>query len=260
MYDTTTRAWSRLPDMNVGRSDYPGAVAVQRIDGPRIYVFGGDGGKALLDSCEFLDVDGGQWNLIESTMARPRCSACAVLLDNGTVVICGGRTCHDSANEDASCERFDLINHTFSSFPSMIRPRACHAGVHYNGTIVVMGGYGGIDEQSACEQFDPDLFKWTPLGFLNFNRTCFGAAVVGGVIYVAGDDTYMEVYDGSAWNVISASIPYRAYVSVVACDGKVVIVGGIGWRVDVYDPSTQRLADTLNPIPTDRLRLIAVSF
>ena len=258
LYDTTTRAWSRLPDMNVRRGCRPGAVVVQRIDGPRIYAFGGYNGKAVLDSCEFLDVGGGQWNLIEHTMNTPRSSTCAVLLDHDTVVISGGFL-PNTPIETASCESFNLTSHTFSSFPDMICHRASHAGVHYNGTVVVMGGYGS---SRTCEQFDSDLVKWIPLARLNVSRTGFGAAVVGGMIYVAGDDNTMEIYDGSVWNVIWTCIKRPAFANVVACDGKVIIIiiGGFDNSINEYDPSTQLVSVTSIRIPTTRYRLAAVSF
>ena len=259
LYDMTTRTWSRLPDMRMGRGACPGAVVVQRTHGPRIYVFGGRNTATRLDSCEFLDVGDGQWNLIESTMNTPRSGTCAVLLDHDTVVTCGGFTPNNPI-VTASCERFDLTSHTFSSFPSMILPRACHAGVHYNGTVVVMGGYGDIEENRICEQFDPGSLKWIPFAPLNFDRTGIRAAVIEGAIYVLGDNTNIEVYDGSAWKIVPQAIPYQAYSYDVACHGNILTIGEINGWIYMYDTSIQQLNVIPDQIPDNRYRVATVSF
>ena len=258
LYDMTTGIWSRLPDMNVQRACRPGAVVVQRIHGPRIYVFGGLNDTTDVDSCEFLDVDNGQWNLIEHTMNTPRSCACAVLLDNSTVVICGGFT-SKNPSITGDCERFDLTSHTFSSFPPMIIPRASHAGVHYSGTIVVMGGHYRSDDQCACEQFDQDMFKWIAFPSLNIPRTDFGAAVVGGMIYVAGDNDCIEVYDGSVWNIV-ATIACRFFANAVVCDGKVVVLGMNKEGPVVYDPSTRSASLIPSNHVTVRRNMAVVSY
>ena len=42
-------------------------------------------------------------------------------------------------------ELFGLITLTFSPFPNLLQARRSHAAVHYNDTVVVMGGYGKKD-------------------------------------------------------------------------------------------------------------------
>ena len=266
LYDTTTGRWSWLPELNVGREACPGAVVVQRIHGHRIYVFGGRGDKGVLGSCEVLDVDDGQWSLIESTMDSPRSNTCAVLLDHDTVVICGGFTRDGGFGKTASCERFDLTCHTFSSFPGMMHARSRHAAVHYNGTVVVMGGHEEGRSQITCEQFDPDLLKWIPFPSLTKirdtvnSRAAIGAAVVGGMIYAAGYDIHIEIYDGSAWNVMAPSFMCRFFASVVACDGKVVVLGGFLHKIDAYDPSTHSISIFSGENPGASRHMVVVSY
>ena len=257
LLDSETGVWTKLPSMNVERAFYPIAVAIQRRAANRIYMFGGgidDANK--LDSCEFLDVGDDRWTLLEARMNTPRSCACAVLLDHTTIVICGGFT-SGADNGVSSCESLDLNTHTFSPFPDMLMPRFGHAGVHYNGTIVVIGGGG---RGRACEQFDPAVFRWTPFAPISEERGGYvDAAVVNGKIYASIIyDRSVQVYDGAAWITV-AQVP-RPFPSgtAVALGGRFVVIHSHGPEVDVFDPATNSWS-LIYTTPKSRYR-IAISF
>ena len=255
LFDVETDMWSKLPSMNRNRAYYPGVVTIQRIAGHRIYVVGGyDDAGEMLNSCEFLDVGESQWTLLEATMTTSRCFTCAVLLDHTTAVICGG---DDGREILASCERLDLTTHTFSPFPDMLEPRRGHAGVHYNGTIVVIAG--SRLHGCTCEQFDPAAFKWTPFAPLNEGRQCFGAAVVEGKIYAAGGQDDIEVYDGSVWSTVTQLPQSHRRPWTVALGGKLVVIGDSCDEVDIFDPDTDSWS-RLSKRPQYRYHNTAVSF
>ena len=255
LFDADTEQWSGLPSTTVGRGFWPAVAVVRRKKCHRIYVFGGRDGGWRLDSCEFLDVDEDQWTLLGAKMARPRSSACAVLLDDTTIVICGGASTYDK--ETDSCESLDLNTHTFSPFPDMLAPRYGHAAVRYNETIVALGGH---DKRKTCEQFDPAVCKWTPFPPLSEGRAYPGAAVVENNIYVAGDSMWVDMYDGAVWERVMFLPPRREHCTAVALGGKLVVLGGGSVEIDIVDPATRAALHLPSEIQCGRRCTVAVSF
>ena len=238
LIDVQTKKVTFSPRVCHVRDQGPGVAVVRREAGHRIYMFGGHDRKVTLASCEFIDVVEGQfqgpWTRVDAEMLLARLYTCAVLLDHNTIVICGGRAMA-SAFLFVDCEAFDLTTHTFSPFPDMLEPRGEHAGVHYMGTIVVIGGF---TMKKSCEQFDPAIGKWTPFASLNEGRCLLGADVVENKIYVAGGYRYsLEVYDGGAWLVVATEIP-RWHPRTVVCLGEEVGVIATKDCVEVYNPYT----------------------
>lgn len=223
-----------------------GAVAVPHGVGHRIYIFGGaeyvDHTLQYLDSCEFLDVGDSQWTLIGTKMDTPRWHTRAVLLDDKTIVICGG-TATDGKSTSA-CDMFDLATHTFSPFPDMEMPRSNHAGVRYMGTIVVLGGFYG---RETCEQFDPTIGKWALFPPCRALAGGAHADVVADKIYAVSamfvtSDIY--VYDGSAWGAVSIAVKFTGAVAELG--GRLCIfnsynkaANGCKNTLHMYDTSTE---------------------
>jgi hypothetical protein len=94
VYDPNTNSWTVTGPMSTGRQDFAYCILA---DG-RIAVFGGcdtvrngtAGGK-VLDTIEIYDPNSGVWTAAGS-MLRARHMAQAVLLPDGTVLICGGKS------------------------------------------------------------------------------------------------------------------------------------------------------------------------
>ena len=226
--------WIELPNMNTPRGDYSGAVVSELHGLPRIFVFGGSNCGDILDTCEFLDVGEdkpqAEWTMVEAKMTTaPRHYATATLLNQTIVIICGGYYI-------ASCELFDLITLTFSSFPDLIKTRYGHASIHYNDTVVVLGGVG----KKTCELFDLVTNKWIAFPSLNEVHQCFGAAVIEEKIFVAGGEISdsVEVYDGCIWTVVTKLPAPRANFTAIDLDGTLVVLGGTQEEIDVFDPAT----------------------
>ena len=241
MLDTETGVYTELPDIAVTSPFYPALVVVPRGVSHRIYTFGGEVYRvAVLDSCSFIDVgeDRSQWTPLAAKMTTPRAEARAALLDFTTVAICGGFD--DDGNVLSSCESLDLNTHTFSLLPDMLKPRYGHAVVHYNGTVVVLGG---SSDEGTCEQLDPVAFKWTPFAPLpggsheyEVSGGYVKAAVVRDKIYAfIVYDVSVQVYDGTAWTAIPQIPKAPSYRSVVAVGGRLV---AIGTATDAFDPVT----------------------
>lgn len=237
MFDAETESWTKLEHLPSMWGVLCCHVVVRREDRVRIYTF-----DECNKTCAFADIDGpGQWTVLEAELTMPRWGACAVQLDDDTIVICGG-LCR--GKETASCDRFNLTTHTISWFPEMVERRSSHAGVHYNGKIVVIGGeVAGKAGGTLCEEFDPSYDVWGGFASLNEGRWGAGAAVVGGKIYVAGGFKVqsVEVYDGSAWTVI-ADLPVTVLgTGAVALGGRLAVFGITGpfsEEMRVFDPVT----------------------
>ena len=219
------------------------------------------------DSCCFLDVENGpgEWTVLDAKMRSKRMAACAILLDHSSVVICGGFSDRHYCDDMFGCELFDLNTHTFSSFSNMIESRFAHAGVHYNGTIIVLGGRGveipafDIVRKTTCEQFDPVVGKWKLIAPLQHARSHFGAAVIDNNIYAVGDVLDIEMYDGSTWASVAMLPTVHLNASAVCLGGKLVTFGRREDDVHTYDPLTGTW-QVLCKMPFGVDQIIAVSF
>ena len=241
--------------MAVDRINFPSIVAVQQGAGYRIYMLGGeDEDTKILDSCEFIDVGNDHWTLLDAKMSTSRTRARAVLLDHTTVVICGGYD--DDTNDLSSCDSLDLTTHTFSPFPDMLVPRYGHAGVHYNGTIVVIGG--GYNEKS-CEQFDPAVFKWTPFAPLPAGGYTDAVVVECKIYVVVASICSLQVYDGATWSVVTRIPQNYRPGPVVALEGKMVVFNWCQEDADVFDPATNSWS-CISMMFQSRRRAVVVSF
>ena len=255
LLDTETGLWTMLPSMNARRARYPGVVTIEWGAGHRIYMIGGGMNGNILRSCEFIDVGDDQWTLLEAKMTTPRTCGRAILLDHTTIVICGGHDSDGSAKL-ASCESLDILTHTFSPFPDMLKARFDHAGVQYNGTIVVIGGATG---EETCEQFDPAVFKWTPFAPLP-DGGYSDAVVVESKIYVFQlVNDYVQVYNGTAWVTVAKTPKIFLCEPVAVLGGKIVVISSYSKCSDTFDPDTNSWS-TITLMSQSLSELVAVSF
>ena len=243
LFDVDTMEWTNLPHMTTSRGKTPGIVVTYREGCHRVYVFGGSAGDTgysiPMNSCEFLDIGSDRWTLIDATMSKPRKKTCAVMLDENTVIICGGYGFpYDSCT---SCDRFDLTSHTFSDFPKLRESRFEHAAVQYDGTIVVIGGFYTM---KTCERFNIVDNKWEPIASLNHGRSDFGACVIEDRIYVVGGAHSIEVYDGSSWAIISFVHGLHTSCRAVCIGHDLVMISEGPTDILTFDPITGK-NDTL---------------
>lgn len=91
-------------------------------------------------------------------------------------------------------------------------------------------------------------------------RLSFGAAVVGGKIFVVGYVNLVEMFDNTSWSIVSQRPTHRFGCTAVSFGGKLVVLGGDCDEIEVYDPATT----TWSNLPTIRapfyMALIAISF
>ncbi len=172
---------------------------------------------------------------------RDRTNAAALLLDDGKVLVAGGRSGADLATT-TSAELFDPSTDTFTATGNMTIDRARHCMERLDdGRVLVVGGVRGSDGDYlptvSAEIYDPTTGLWTPAPDLPRARDLFTCTLLtDGRVYVAGgrdegvtlDDAWALAADQSAWvaqeNLIEARFGHLAFRPVD--DEDVLLVGG----------------------------------
>ena len=147
---------------------------------------------------------------------------------------------------------------------------AMNTGPHFNNTVVMLGGFNTGNHLNTCEQYNPVSNTWSSFPSFSSARRGFGAAVVLNRIYIAGGSSYsgislssIEVYNGTSWSPLSPSLAQpRSGCAAVAFQNKLVVLGGDGTTIEVFDPVTSTWNTTFPPmkISPTRSYLAAVSF
>lgn len=200
-------------------------------------------------------------------MSEPRSIHSETLLDDGRVLVAGGRTAAGSPAL-SSAEVYDPATDTWEPTGALGTARAGHsASLLPDGRVLVAGGFasGGPQQDQAIllttELYDPATGQWSPGPLLDTRRAGHAAVVLGdGRVLVAGGRTCAappqtcaltvrtrtaELYDPVAgtWTPTGSLTRERhRFPAVRLDDGRVMAVGGLGSSlldsVEVYDPST----------------------
>lgn len=174
-----------------------------------------------------------------ATMTRGRTNLTATLLQDGRVLVVGGRSGADMATTN-SAELFDPDDDTFAATGSMANDRARHVAVLLeDGRVWVAGGVSGsdgtYDAVDTAEIWDPDTGAFTAALALPSPRDLFTAtALPGGDVLVAGgrdgttalDDAWL--YEpGAGFTAVPGGLGVARFghtATLVA--GDVLVVGG----------------------------------
>ncbi|KAL3917170.1 MAG: hypothetical protein SGILL_004842 [Bacillariaceae sp.] len=189
LFDWSSKRWRPLPPLRSARC----GCAVASI-GKTFYVFGGTGSSEEGDAASSSNqasaqqageaapsvggVDTGTsvetftmgckaWTTLDSKMEQARWHPSAVALEDGIIVVLGGRD-PDQWTELDCAVKFDTSTASFEELPKMNSPRfACGAtqiGAH---TLFVAGGYDGSEWTSSCEIYDAKENEWSSAGSIN---------------------------------------------------------------------------------------------
>lgn len=239
VFNWTTRETIALPG--------DGAVTANIVytptpSGSRIYDIKHAAPKGM--KCCYIDCPGDtKWHTLplEGGNDRVLLGACIVMLDNKTILACGGysqtKIPPNIINfvETSSCISIDLDARVVNAFPAMLKARSHAAGVVYHGDIIVIGGTTDTsDPTNSCEQFDTAQGKWKLIASIN-NTGPVSAAVSADRVYAFCSGKSIEVYDGVVWNVLDIDMAmwggFRC-AEAAAVGGQIVCCG---WCSD--DPS-----------------------
>ncbi len=193
VYDPVTGAWSNV----VGTEERDGHTATLLSDG-RVLIVGGQdpdivpgdgpGPGSRITSAEVYDPSTNAWSSA-GPMLEPRADHTATLLDDGRVLVVGGRHGADELDIFASVEVFDPATGVWSAASAMEENRTGHTATLLDGGRVLV--VGGIDEgnhtYSSTEIYNPSTGSWTESGEISKAREGHSATLLAdGKVLIAG--------------------------------------------------------------------------
>src|SRR6202140_5048385 len=261
--------------MNVPRVSHRAVV----LDSGKVLLTGGivsnPGAHVATNTAELYDPTGAVFS-VTGSMSTPRQSHSATVLNNGQVLIAGGRNDSPGAviNIWASAELYDPSG-TFTATGSLQQARDVHTATRLNdGTVLIAGGHyldsNGLNEVvfDSAEIYSSGTFGYThdSLGSqtrMSTPRKQHSATLLNnGTVLIAGGLSLTgvplntaELYDPATGTVTPTanSVPNLGNVSALLEDGTVLFVGsdGTGAHIltEIYDPNTNMFIAN-SPIPT----------
>jgi Galactose oxidase, central domain/Kelch motif len=195
-------------------------------------------------------------------MMEPRSGHTATLLPNGKVLIAGGMR----RNQDfyRSAELYDPVTRKFELTGDMHERRVSHIAVLlHSGKVLIAGGWVGHGCTSSAELYEPSSGKFTMLpAKLSQPRGDARATLLhnGDVLITGGGESDSPAGVASAEVFHTATMTFGvvspmhfarvAHTSTLLPDGRVLIVGGRGVKVnataEIYDPEAKRFTVTGN--------------
>lgn len=185
----------------------------------------------------------------------------ATLLQNGTVLIAGGRNGNTALS---SAELFDPATGSFTPTGSLATARCAHsATLLQNGQVLVAGGYnfgsnGGLPTITAAEIYDPGTGTFSATGPLGTGRSghsatllADGKVLVAGGLNSNGGYSYVTLASAELYDPVAATFSAtgsmnaaRSAPAALLNNGQVLVAGGssIGTggpyaSAELYDPT-----------------------
>jgi hypothetical protein len=242
LFDPLTNTFSATGSMVAQRT----APAVVLLKNGKVLVMGGQRNQAgypAIQSAELYDPATGLFTAT-GDMAYARLGAMAVLLDNGKVLIAGGKS---SSTYHQSAELYDPTTGVFSAASGMNEQRAYATAVLLsNGNVLVVGGehlVSGVAQRiKTATIYDVDVIVggwWTSVSSsMNTARSeaMFVSLSDGRVLIIGGRESHTgslastEIFDPATMTFAAStpSMDTARYISGVVklSDGSVLIVGG----------------------------------
>jgi WD40 repeat protein len=179
-------------------------------------------------------------------MTTDRNNHTATLLQNGNVLIAGGR--ESSGRINTTAELYGVVSTSGASFTatgSMSNARAQHTStLLQNGQVLIAGG------GSAVELYNPITGVFTTTGSMSIYRSNYTATLLqnGQVLIAGGGSAIAELYD-PAMGIFTAtgssmSVDRYYHTATLLPNGQVLITGGYdsatGYlaTAELYDPAT----------------------
>jgi hypothetical protein len=244
LYNPAFGTWSTAASMTTTRSEH----SATRLANGKVLVAGGTKGTGAgtkLNSVELYDPDTNTWSPA-APMSVIRTGHSAVLLNNGKVLVVGGRNSGGSLD---SAELYDPVADSWSSpAGSMAAKRyLCSATLLNDGRVLVAGGEdynNNTTPTDSAQIYDPATNSWSDVAPLPLARYRHTATLLNnGMVLMTGgrDDTdsfntfvgfsieYAAVYDpvNDIWNFGNIMSSQRAgHSATLLSDGTVLVAGG----------------------------------
>jgi hypothetical protein len=196
-----------------------------------------------------LNVQAQSWSLTGS-METARGNLTATLLNNGQVLVAGGRL-RGNYNLNTA-ELYNPSTGTFTPTGHLNAGRNAHAATLLpNGEVLIVGGQDIVNSQINClssaELYNPTTGQFTFTGSLNTARCLPTATLLNNGKVLITDGATAELYDPSTgtFSLTGSLNNSRAvHTSTLLANGKVLIAGGQGTsgaylaNAELYDPAT----------------------
>ncbi len=194
-------------------------------------------------------VASGSW-LRGPDLTEARTGGAAVLLDDGRVLLFGGRT-----SSGAATNAVQVMNAESGAWSDlgvvMLDPRSGHSATRLrDGRVLLAGGENSSGPLASLEIFDPQTGSFSFAGTLLNRRKDHGAALLtnGRVLILGGSMGQLllnssEVFDPESASVSAGSpmpFPRAGHSATTLLDGKVLIAGG---RISQQDLASTLLYD-----------------
>ena len=192
-------------------------------------------------------------------MITPRLGHKAVLLLDGRVLVVGGGSAIEGANDSTSAELYDPGTGTWASTGSKLAPCIdSSATLLADGKVLVAGCSANTGAPVSAELYDPESGTWSATGNMvhpldGFSATLLrdGRVLVGDVDDPTADNPIAgaEVYDpeSATWSPTGKMIGGDAgFTATLLRDGRVLVAGPDG--AQLYDPGsgTWSAAENMN--------------
>ena len=247
LYDPTHNVWSAAGSLPIGRYDHT-ATLLQ--DG-RVLVAGGDPTIRSADGCTgYADASAALYDPATNTwtpaasMATARMVHTATLLRNGKVLVDGGDAIAQictGARTFAPPEMYDPGTNTWSSAGQALGREQHAATLLPNGTVLVVGGFDGVNPLASVELYDPRSNTWRAAPSLAGPRYRTTATLLrNGLVIVAGGTlgppfgfasglNTVELYDprSNTWRAgPSMPVASNAFTATLLRNGNLLVAGG----------------------------------
>jgi N-acetylneuraminic acid mutarotase len=240
IYDSATDTWTSAGNMSTSRAFHTATL----LGSGNVVVVGGagyPGGPAPVPSADIYDPATNTWTPAPA-LTVARYNHTATLLNNGKVLVAGGRGAGSSSGSSAlaSVEIYDRTSNVWTIGPSMASARYSHTATLLNdGRVLVAGGgdASGVPLASV-EIYDPVSNTWTAAAILSTARLAQTATLLGsGRVLVAGGTSSISINPiapaevfaptSNTWSSASSMThPRQSHTATLLSGGAVFVTGG----------------------------------
>mmetsp|Transcript_1943 Transcript_1943/g.4639 ORF Transcript_1943/g.4639 Transcript_1943/m.4639 type:complete len:397 (-) Transcript_1943:41-1231(-) len=189
----------------------------------KLYICGGVGPDAVLNSTECFDPALGVWEAVQP-MTTPRAGPAAGAIA-GQLYVCGG---FDGVQVLDTVERFDPRTGTWSAVPRMMTPRVGAVAAAIVSQLYVCGGTNGVQYLRSAEKFNPAALNWEAVPAMTVQRSSPAARIVGRQLHVCGGRdgntrlNSMERFNCStgSWEILPPMLQRREGPIAATLDGR----------------------------------------
>lgn len=251
--DPTALTWAPVASPTITRYLHTATL----LRSGRVLIVGGDTSTTVTPSpsnrAEIYNPATNTWTLVTATLGAARYRHTATLLDDGRVLIAGGRGSSDTAIASVEVFTENVATPAMSTFAAgnpLSGPRDVHtATLLPDGDVLVAGGGSAIGET-----WRPTTGVWSPTSNgLNTNRFLHAANLLpdGRVLLSGGNNPVggaligsTEFYDPAtrAFSVGPSTAARSVHASTLLPDGRLLLVGGtsnclLGACTQLFDPA-----------------------